>query len=247
MAEPTTREEFKEYCLRKLGKPVIEINVANTQVEDRIDEALSYYADYHYDATEVVYYKQQITANNKVDGYITLPENIIGAVEVFPLNGTNISNKDMFSAEYQFMLNNVHEIAGYDLVNYYMNRMHLETMQEILSGEQPFRYNRHANKLYIDTDWDTLTTGNYIIVKAYQIIDPDTYSDIWKDRWLQNYATVLIKEQWGNNLTKFSSIQLTGGVQFNGDKILDEARTERQQMEETMLVSFSPILHDLMG
>ena len=49
MAIPNTRSTFKEYCLRSLGKPVIEINVDPDQVEDRIDEALQYFSQYHYD------------------------------------------------------------------------------------------------------------------------------------------------------------------------------------------------------
>lgn len=83
MAVPTSRSEFKEYCLRKLGKPVIEINVDDDQVEDRIDEALKMYWDYHFDGTEKIYYKHQVTSTDKSNKYITLPENIIGAVNIF--------------------------------------------------------------------------------------------------------------------------------------------------------------------
>ena len=52
MAQPTTKADFKEFCLRKLGKPVIDINVSTEQVDDRVDEALSYYNDYHFDGVE---------------------------------------------------------------------------------------------------------------------------------------------------------------------------------------------------
>ena len=61
MAQPTSKTQFKEFCLRKLGKPVIEINVDNDQVDDRIDEALSYYQDYHFDGVEKTYFKHQVT------------------------------------------------------------------------------------------------------------------------------------------------------------------------------------------
>src|SRR5210317_833572 len=63
MAIPTTREQFTEYCLRQLGEPVIEINIDDSQVEDRIDEAIEYWRQYHYDGIERVYLKQQITAS----------------------------------------------------------------------------------------------------------------------------------------------------------------------------------------
>ena len=55
MAKPKSRAELKEYCLRKLGKPVIEINVDDDQVDDRIDEAMSFFEDYHFDGTEERY------------------------------------------------------------------------------------------------------------------------------------------------------------------------------------------------
>lgn len=63
MANPSTRQELIDYCLRKLGHPVLEINVDDDQIEDRIDEAFSYYRDFHFDAVEKVYLKEKITAS----------------------------------------------------------------------------------------------------------------------------------------------------------------------------------------
>lgn len=63
MSLPRTREELKSWCLRRLGHPVIEINVENEQLEERIDEALNFYQLYHFDAVQRIYYKHQITAS----------------------------------------------------------------------------------------------------------------------------------------------------------------------------------------
>ena len=49
MSDVTTRQQFKDYCLRRLGFPVIDINIDDDQVEDRIDDALQYWQDYHFD------------------------------------------------------------------------------------------------------------------------------------------------------------------------------------------------------
>jgi len=247
MAQPTTRDQFREWCLRKLGKPVIEINVDIDQVEDRIDEALSYYWDYHFDGTEKIYLKHQITESDKTNGYITVPENVIGVVNIFNLSSSPTFSSNIFSAKYQFVLNHIHEIANYNLVHFYMNMQHIQFMEQILAGMQPIRYNRHVNKLYIDTAWDELTTGNYIIAECYQIVDPTTYTDVWKDRWLQNYATAKIKYQWGSNLTKFVGLQLPGGVQYNGEQILQSAEAEIQKLEEDMISSYSLPVHDMIG
>ena len=64
MAIPNSRSTLKEYCLRNLGKPVIDINVDDDQVEDRIDEALQYFSQYHYDGVERMYLKYKVTADD---------------------------------------------------------------------------------------------------------------------------------------------------------------------------------------
>ena len=64
MAIPNTRETLKQYCLRNLGKPVIDINVDDDQVEDRLDEALQYFSQYHSDGVERMYLKYKVTADD---------------------------------------------------------------------------------------------------------------------------------------------------------------------------------------
>lgn len=247
MAQPTDRRSFKEWCLRKLGKPVIEINVDQDQVDDRIDEALSYYWDYHFDGTEKTFLKHQITADDKANGYIDVPENIIGVVNIFNLGSNITASSGMFNVQYQFVLNNLHDFVNYNMINFYMSMQHLQFMEEILVGRQPIRYNRHINRLYIDTDWDRLSEGDYIVAEAYSIVDPNVYADVWKDRWLQNYAAAKIKYQWGSNLTKFTGMQLPGNVQFNGEQILSDAREEINRLEEEMILSYSLPVVDMIG
>lgn len=247
MAQPATRKEFREYCLRKLGKPVIEINVDIDQVEDRIDEALSYYWDYHFDGTERLFLKHQITQDDIDNGYIDVPENVIGAVNIFNLGSNITAGSGMFNVQYQFVLNNLHDFVNYNMINFYMSMQHLQFMEEILVGKQPIRYNRHINRLYIDTDWKRLSIGTYIVAECYSIVDPNLYTDVWKDRWLQNYTTAKIKYQWGTNLTKFNNMQLPGGLTFNGEQILADAREEILRMEEEMISSYSLPVIDMIG
>jgi hypothetical protein len=247
MAVPTSRSEFKEYCLRKLGKPVIEINVDDDQIEDRIDESIRYYWDYHFDGTDKLYYRHQITDTDKQNKYITLPENVIGAVRVFPIGDPSIRSDDLFNIRYQIALNDLYTLTSVSMVPYYMAMTHLNLISEILVGQQPIRYNRHMNRLYVDADWGAYTTGEYLLVEAYQVVDPTVYTDAWADRWLQNYATAKIKYQWGTNLTKFTGMELPGGVKFNGEKILDDAQREIEAMEKEMISSYSLPVSDMIG
>jgi hypothetical protein len=225
---------------------VIEINVDDDQVEDRIDEALKYFWDYHFDGSERVYYKHQITNDNVTDKYVTLPENIIGAVRIFNIGDPMVSN-NLFDIRYQIALNDLYTLTSVSMIPYYMAFQHIQLMEQLLVGMQPIRYNRHMNRLHVDMDWGKVTVGNFLIVDAYQIVDPDTYTDAWGDRWLAQYATAKIKRQWGSNLTKFSGMQLPGGVQFNGDKIYEDAVKEIENLENEMIISYSLPVTDMIG
>ena len=246
MATPTTKDQFKEYCLRALGKPVIEINVDDDQVDDRIDEALKMYWDYHFDGSEKTYYKYQITDTDKANKYITMPENIIGAVNLFPI-GQGLNTNNLFNIRYQIALNDLYTLTSVSMVPYYMALTHIQFLEQMLVGQQPIRYNRNVNRLYIDMDWQIINTGDFIVVEAYQIVDPATYVDVWKDRWLLRYATCLIKQQWGANLTKFIGMTLPGGIKFNGEKIYNDAVTERAELEKEMITSYSLPVTDYIG
>ena len=247
MAVPTSRTEFKEYCLRKLGKPVIEINVDDDQVDDRIDESLKYFYDYHFDGSEKIYYKHQVTEEDKSNKYITLPENIIGAVRIFPIADPSIRADDLFNIRYQIALNDLYTLTSVSMVPYYMVMQNLATITEMLVGKQPIRYNRHTNKQYVDMDWNSIQTGEFLLVEAYEVIDPNTYTDAWGDRWLQEYCTAKIKYQWGSNLTKFIGMTLPGNVQFNGEKILNDAAAEIEKLEREMITSYSLPVSDMVG
>ena len=63
MAKPSSREALKQYSLRMLGKPVVEINVDDDQLEDRIDEGLQYFQEYHFDGVEKTYVRRKITGS----------------------------------------------------------------------------------------------------------------------------------------------------------------------------------------
>jgi len=246
MAIPTTRAAFKEYCLRRLGKPVIEINVDEDQVEDRIDDALRYYWDYHFDGTEKIYYKHLVTDTDKTNKYITVPDNVIGAVNLFNIADPSIRSDDLFNIRYQIALNDLYTLTSVSMVPYYMVMEHLSLISEMLVGKQLLRFNRHMNRLYIDMDWNSLS-NEYLLVEAYQIIDPTEYVDVWKDQWLMRYATALIKRQWGSNLTKFTGMQLPGGLTFNGEKIYNDAVAEITDLEDKMISSYSLPVMDMVG
>ena len=262
MAIPTSKSTFKEYCLRSLGKPVIEINVDEDQVDDRIDEALQYFAQYHYDGVERVYLKHAITqaeidraatnasetATDKVDnsitaawtegkGFIPVPDSVLSIVKIFDFTDKNTTN--MFDIRYQLRLNDLYDFSSESIIHYQMTRQHLDYLDHILVGEKPIRFNQHQNRLYIDMDWtNDLAVGEFLIIEAYRKLNPDTYTDIYDDIYLKRYATALIKRQWGANLSKFEGVQMLGGVTLNGAKIFEEAQADIEKLEEQIQLAY---------
>jgi hypothetical protein len=247
MARPTTREQFKEHCLRRLGKPVIDINVDDEQLEDRIDEAIDYWTDYHYDGTEHTYLKHQLTQEDINNKYITVPESVKGIVRIFDL-GSSVGASSLFNIRYEIHLNELYDFSSASITPYYMAKQHINMLHDIFTGKKPIRYNRHTDKLFIDLDWDAdVTAGKYLVIECYLGVDGDTYPDMWSDRWLIAYCTQLFKRQWGTNMKKFGGIQLPGGITLNGEQVYQEAVDEIRRMEEEMISYNSAPLTNLIG
>jgi hypothetical protein len=247
MANPTTREELKKYCMRRLGHPVIEINIDEDQMQDRIDDALEYYRDYHFDGSERTFLKHQVTSDDITNEYVTVPSTINGIINVFPV-GTGLNANNLFNLRYQVTLNEIYDWSHSQFQNYVSSMERIALMEEIFVGKQPLRFSRHTDRLYLDMDWSArVTVGEYLIIECYRILDPDTYTSVWGDRWLRQYTTQLFKRQWGENLKKFEGMQLPGGLQFNGQTIWSEADEEIKRLEEEVVNSYSLPAMDMIG
>lgn len=238
MAKVTTREQLKDYCLRRLGAPVIEINVDDDQVEDRIDDAFQFYREYHYDAVEMVYLKHQFTQQDVTNQYIEVPDQVVGVTRILPF--TNRSNgMNIFDIRYQILINDLYSLMSTDLIYYTQVKMQLELINQVLVGQKPIRFNRHMNRLHMDMDWSAdAKVGDFIIVECYRILDPETYRDVYDDMFLKRYTTALIKRQWAENIKKFAGVQLPGGVTLNGDNLYQEAMEEINKIESEIQSKF---------
>ena len=268
MATPSTKATLKEYCLRALGKPVIDINVDDDQVDDRIDEAVQYFAQYHVDGVERMYLKYLVTADDitrmttdasesvtdnsvtttwkRADNFLVVPSSVISVVNVFPLSDR--ANLNMFDVRYQLRLNDLYDFSSTSIVHYEMTMRHLDFLDHILVGEKPLRFNQLSNRLFIDMDWGTdITAGEYLIIEVFRKLDPDTYTDIYDDIYLKRYTTALIKKQWGQNLSKFSGTAMLGGVTLNGPELFSTAIQEQRQLEDEIRLNYEEPPHMQQG
>ena len=253
MATPNTRETLKQYCLRALGQPVIEINVDDDQLEDRIDEAIQYFQQYHYDGIRRTYLKYQYTQADKTritgnssetatknsvstdwkegNNFLVVPDSVISVINIFPFSDKG--NLNLFDVRYQLRLNDLYDFSSTSVINYDIVLRHLDFLDHILVGEKPLRFNQHDNRLYIDMDWtNDLQVGEYLVIEAYRKLDPDTYTDVWDDIYLKRYTTALFKKQWGANLSKFGGVQMIGGVTLNGVEIYQQAMSDIEKLEQ---------------
>lgn len=231
-SKPANREELKDFCLRQLGYPVIQINVDDVQVDDAVELALEYWHEFHFDGTERTYLKHLITETDMSNQYIQLGNDVISATRVFPVGGTNMS-MTFFDLRYQLRLNDLWDLSSTSYTNYALTMQHMRTLDLLFSGEQPVRFNRVNERLYIDWDWSSdITAGQYIIVEGMIILDVDAYTKAWNDRLLKKLATAYVKKQWGNNMKKFGGMQLPGGVTMNGQQIFEEAVKEITDTEQ---------------
>jgi predicted transcriptional regulator len=232
MSNPSTREELKDWCLRQLGFPVIDINVDPDQVDDRIDEAFQYFQQFHFDGVERTYTKHQLTNEDIENKYLPVSDNIIGVTRIFPVSATN-ATVNMFDLRYQLRLHELYDFTSTSYVNYVLTMQHIRTLDMLFSGEQPIRFNRHTNRLYLDWNWVQYSQpGEWIIIEGSVITDPEQYGKVYNDMMLKRLATAYIKRQWGNNMKKFAGMQLPGGITMNGQQVFDEAIQEIKDIEE---------------
>jgi hypothetical protein len=271
MATPNSKATFKEYIKRALGAPVLEINVDDDQMDDRIDEALQYFHQYHYDGSMKMYLKHKVT-DTKITGmksnedftessagthayndetfkqqqnYIVLPDFVMAVMNIFPFNDKH--NLNMFDLRYQLRLNDLYDLTATNVLYYEMVQQHIRLLDNILVGRQPIRFNQHQNRLYLDMDVDMINSNEFLIIECYRKLDPNDFTDIYNDMWLKKYATALCKYQWGENLSKFQGIQLPGGVTLDGQQLKQEAQEEIQRLEEESRLNHDMLPMDMIG
>ena len=193
MATPATKDGLKEHCLRALGKPVIDVNVDPDQCDDRVDDALQYFAEYHMDGVERMYLKYKMTSaqitrgstnattnvTDSVDDtggayawleqkvWLPLPAPVISVLRLFPI--TDNSSSTMFDMKYQMMLNDLWDFTSASMINYQMLHEHLDFIDHLMTGEVPIRFNQHQNRLYLDMDWpNEIQADNYLLLNVIE-------------------------------------------------------------------------------
>ena len=263
---PATKTELKDYALRRLGYPTIDINVASEQLDDLVEEAIDYYQEYHYNGSYQAWMKIEVTDAIKtaaksetqqgstawygVNNYVSTPPGMLGINHVYTnIGASSIVPGNIFNIKYQIFLNDIYAMTHGQILHYYMTSQYLETLDWVTNSQQNRRikWNEHGGKLSLDFDWDDITTGDYILVDCTMRQDPDANTGMYNDNWLKDYVEALFQQQWGRNLSKYDGIQMLGGVTLNGRQILDDASQFKKDLEQQVRDTYEIPPLDLIG
>ena len=276
MAKPASRQQLIDYCLRRLGAPVLEINVDDDQIDDLVDDALQYFQERHFDGVERMYLKYKITQEDldrgrgrntngvgivtttatsttgnvfnfyETSNYIQVPDSVIGIEKIFKFDTSSISG-GMFSIKYQLFLNDLYYFNSVELLQYAMVKSYLEDIDFLLTTDKQLRFNKRQNRLYLDLDWASQKADQYIVIDCYRILDPNTFTNVYNDSFIKKYLTSLIKRQWGQNLIKFRGVKLPGGIELNGREIYEDAEKELEDIKQRMSLEYELPPYDFIG
>ena len=277
MAKPTTKQELIDHCLRKLGAPVLEINVSDEQLDDIVDDAVQYFNERHFDGVERMYLKYKITQEDIDRGQADpLTSNTTGIVSTTATSGgfsntwyensnfincpdsvigvekvfkfdTSSISVGMFSIKYQLFLNDLYFFNSVELLQYSMTKRYLEDIDFLLTTDKQIRFNKRQDRLYLDIDWKSQAVNQFIVLDCYRALDPENFSQIYNDSFLKRYCTAMIKKQWGQNLIKFRGVKLPGGIEFNGREIYQDGVEEVNAIREQMSSTYELPPLDMIG
>jgi hypothetical protein len=246
MASVTSRQGLIDYCLRRLGQPVIEINIDDDQLDERVDDSLEFFQEYHFDGVEKVFLKHIITQTDIDNEYIPMGDPVspdggpvISVVRVLPIPSFDSFQGGFFNEEYQLRLNDLNNFSGSSLIQWSMTLTNFSEIEQLFSIAPTMMFNRKQNRVYLEADWSKkFSVDDILVIEAYRALDPAVYPEVWNDMFLKKYTTALIKRQWGENLKKFQGVVLPGGITLDGKTIYDEAVEEIRQIEEEVSLKY---------
>lgn len=250
MASPNSRQELIDYALRNLGAPVIRINADEAQLDDRVDDAIQLFQEYHYDGTKRQYITHQVTSSDVTNKYIPVPDTIQYIKRLMPIRSRSGSSASMFDIRYQIHLNDLFDLAYAGTIShYYQTKQYIDLLEQVIHGFDEFEWSRFEDRLYLPSvKWGTdIKAGDYLMIEAHVVVDPTTYTEFYNDRWLKKYVTALFKRQWGANIGKFENVQLPGGAILNGQQLYDQGDGEVKEIEEQLRNEFEAPLGFIVG
>lgn len=221
-----TKDGLRDYILRALGAPVINVEVDTYQLDDRIDDAVQFFIERHHDGIEEIF---TVYGNPDHTRNLRLPDNVVGVRKLLtPQGDLTTSGEELESFHNQIFNSPSSQWNTSNVVGGYMSYMgakhQLNNLEYLLGQWHPFEFNNTTKILRLT---DSLYQFNEVPAIIYQAVDPDDAdTDLYGDIWLKKYAVGLARKQQGVNLMKYNGTTLPGGQTLNADGILDLGQRE---------------------
>jgi hypothetical protein len=171
------------------------------------------------------------TVGNIENGCVTISDMVTGVIRAIPWWHVVSKNNYMFDPKYQVMVTTFNDLSSSSMIYYSQLMSHIAMIDQVLRPIDSLRFNRKTNKIFLDFDWMEAQIGGFLIFEVYRILDPEEFTSIYNDRMLKKLVTAKIKYQWGQNLQKYSGIQLLGGVTVDASTIMSQAVAEIEAAE----------------
>ena len=247
MAQPSTRSELITYAKRQLGAPVLEINVADEQVEDLLDDAIQYFQERHFDGVYPTFLKYKITEADITRGRSRDGQTDNIGITTSTASATIDGGTTSFSFTENSNFLHVYFYGSTELLTYAMTKTYLEDINFLLTTQKQIRFNKRQDRLYLDIDWSSISADEFLVIDCFRTLNPNDYAKVFNDSFLKRYFTALLKKQWGQNLIKFQGVKLPGGVELNGRQIYDDAMSDLQIIREQMSNTYELPPLDMIG
>ena len=236
---PTSIPELIDYIKRRLGHPVVRVDVTDEQMYDRILDTLQIYRDFHYNGSQRTYIKWQVTQQDIDNKYITTNPNIIGVVRVF--DPSNMNNNSSMFTNVEFWLRSQINFADFfgstqsSFIEYFLTQQRISDMDQLFRSNPGSTFSKNEHKLFLNIDWtNAIKAGDYVVGECHTFLDPAIERSILSERFILSHATAGIKMQWGTNLKKYSGVSLPGGLSVDGQSIYSEGALEMQSLEDDL-------------
>ena len=275
VSKPQNREEFKAHILSKLGAPVLEINVADEQLDIAIDDSFQYFNERnHFNGVERAYLTarpdsiywrrsyntpvyQDPPENTRTmtvgrsQNFLILPDDVVGVTKILSsrgnmggIGGGVVPPGIIFPGLIGNISGQGCDNTGFGLVTYYAMMEYMSLIEFMFFPPKMYNFNQRTHRLHIDGDLDR---GGMLCMECMIKPNPDIFPDLWNDMWLKEFATAMVKAQWGRNLTKYSGVQLPGGITMNGDRILGDAQEELKILKDRFAMDWADPCLDEVG
>ena len=227
-----SKEQLKIYIKERLGYPVVNIEVTDTQIEHIINETLEKFIEFAEGGIQMRVMTLAVTAGTQE---YQLPFDVYAVVNMFDREdfnlGTTIFEDDSKTPSIEFhpLFNQLYKV---DLLTIELSRQMLESINFMMKVKILYDFNGATRKLYlIDSPDESYTAG----IVYYQRPDySDNNSLLYDQTWIKRYSVALTKRQWAGNLLKYTGTPLPAGVQLNAEGILNEANADIEKLDQEL-------------